>query len=251
MEEIKYNKEWLISQVESGVNLNFLFFWGHTNAKNEESGKFCLSQWYPSPFSIQNITYKTCEHYMMAQKALLFDDLVAFEKIILADSPKEVKALGRTIQNFDESKWNENKFLIVTIGNIHKFNQNKKFKEFLLKSNDSIIVEASPVDAIWGNGMAEDHNDAKNPKAWRGENLLGFALMEVRDVLNYLGDFENPQNVMLAPWNKYPGKNTSDDFYKKGEPEKYLLDYYSFIMNMSEKEQMIYEFYNPMPYNWI
>jgi ribA/ribD-fused uncharacterized protein len=46
-----------------------------------------------------------------------------------------------------------------------------------------VLVEASPRDRIWGIGMSAGHRDASRPSRWRGLNLLGFALMNVRDQL--------------------------------------------------------------------
>lgn len=87
------------------------------------------------------------------------------------------------MKNFDPKLWNENKYQIVTQGNLLKFSQNQKFKDFLLSTGDKVLVEASPYDRIWGIGMLETDNRAENPLLWNGENLLGFALMEVRDEL--------------------------------------------------------------------
>jgi ribA/ribD-fused uncharacterized protein len=71
----------------------------------------------------------------------------------------------------------------VVEGNLHKFSQDENLKEFLLNTNERILVEASPMDKIWGIGLAADHPNIENPILWKGENLLGFALMEVRDEL--------------------------------------------------------------------
>ena len=65
-------------------------------------------------------------------------------------------------------------------GNAAKFGQHAAFRAFLLDTHDRVLVEASPVDAIWGIGLAQEDARALNPVAWRGLNLLGFALMEVR-----------------------------------------------------------------------
>ncbi|WP_223833568.1 NADAR family protein [Pedobacter riviphilus] len=140
-----------------------------------------MSQWWPSPFVENDIIYQTAEHYMMAKKALLFNDHQVFEKILTKKSPKDVKDLGRQIRNFDAAKWNAHKYEIVKQGNLLKFSQNEDLKSFLLQTKNKVLAEASPVDAIWGIGLAEDHIDAINPKNWKGLNLLGFALMEVRD----------------------------------------------------------------------
>lgn len=165
-------------------NDEFLFFWGHHSSKKEMLTKACLSQWWPSPFVENGITYQTAEHYMMAKKALLFNDQEVFEKILTTESPKDVKDLGRQIKNFDVKKWDAHKFDMVKQGNLLKFSQNEALKAFLLQTKSKILAEASPVDGIWGIGLVEDHVNAKIPKHWKGLNLLGFALMEVRDELS-------------------------------------------------------------------
>lgn len=177
---MKYSVEWLKSQ----TSIEFLFFWGHEASKNGSLTKACLSQWWMASFTEDNILYKTAEHYMMAQKAKLFNDMEVFEKILEKESPKDVKDLGRQIRNFESGKWDENKSQIVAQGNYLKFSQNEELKQFLIQTKNKVLAEASPVDPIWGIGLAEDNPKALNPKDWRGENLLGFALMEARDKLN-------------------------------------------------------------------
>jgi ribA/ribD-fused uncharacterized protein len=179
---MKYNIDWLL-ELKDEMNLDFLMFWGHQRSKDGSTIKTCMSQWWPSPFIENGIIYQTAEYYMMGKKALLFDDQEIFEKILTKKSPKDVKDLGRKIRNFDADNWDAHKFDIVKQGNLLKFSQNEKLKSFLLQTKNKILAEASPVDAIWGIGLAEDHLDAKNPKNWKGLNLLGFALMEVRDEL--------------------------------------------------------------------
>ncbi|KAF2331198.1 NADAR family protein [Flavobacterium ginsenosidimutans] len=161
----------------------FLFFWGHQPDKSGKITKTCFSQWWLSSFKVDKVTYKTAEHWMMAKKAELFQDQEILEKILEADSPAEAKKLGREVRNYDDKVWLENRYEIVKEGNYHKFSQNADLKTFLLNTKERVIVEASPVDPIWGIGMASDHKDVLNPKAWKGLNLLGFALMEVRDEL--------------------------------------------------------------------
>lgn len=177
-----YNLKWLTDKFDKDEPIKYIFFWGHSNKNHEEIGKFVFSQWYPSTFVVDNIEYKTAEHWMMAHKAKLFGDNEIFEKILKAEKLGEVKELGRQIRGFDEVKWNENKFEIVKTGSIHKFSQNAKLKEFLNSTGDRVIVEASPTDTIWGIGLSQNSKMIENPHTWRGENLLGFALMEARDV---------------------------------------------------------------------
>ena len=180
---MKYNLSWLTGKFDQGEKISYIFFWGHANKGKNDIGKFVFSQWYPSSFAVDDIVYKTAEHWMMAQKAILFGDAEICQKILQSDKPGEVKVLGRQIKAFDEPTWNENKFEIVKTGNIHKFSQNKKLKDFLIGTGDRVIVEASPTDTIWGIGLPQDAKMIDNPHTWRGENLHGFALMEARDFL--------------------------------------------------------------------
>ncbi len=172
-----------IDSIQKQANAEYLFFWGHQPSKDGSITKTCMSQWWPSEFEENGMIYKTAEHYMMAGKAKLFNDMDIFERVLSKDSPKDVKDLGRQIKNFDAAIWDEQKYNIVKRGNYLKFSQSKNLKHFLIQTKNKILVEASPVDAIWGIGLTEDSPNAKNPKEWRGENLLGFALMEVRDEL--------------------------------------------------------------------
>lgn len=180
---MKYSVSGLVESIQKGVVMKFLFFWGHTPKGGEAVGKFVFSQWYPSPFTVEGVVYKTAEHWMMAQKAKLFGDEIIFQKIVNTNKPGEVKALGRKIVNFDDGRWNEHKYAIVCAGNVHKFGQDEALKKYLLGTGDQVIVEASPTDAIWGIGLSQDAVHVEDPTTWPGQNLLGFALMEARDRL--------------------------------------------------------------------
>ncbi len=145
--------------------------------------KTCLSQWYECEFWVSGTKYSTAEQYMMASKALLFNDINTFHEIMKAHTPKEFKELGRHTKGFDPAIWNAHKDRIVVEGNIAKFSQNEDLKAYLLSTGNKILVEASPYDKIWGIGIDEDHPDAINPARWPGENHLGFALMVARDMI--------------------------------------------------------------------
>ncbi len=162
----------------------YLFFWGHQPSKDGTITKSCFSQWWEQKFTVEGITYRSAEHWMMAKKAELFNDKEIFEKIIACNSPAEAKKLGREVRNYDDVMWLEHRYQIVKEGNFHKFSQNPELCEYLLNTGNRILVEASPVDSIWGIGLAADSPDANNPEHWKGLNLLGFALMEVRDKMN-------------------------------------------------------------------
>lgn len=170
--------------VSAGKRPRFLFFWGHTQKRPGTVGAECFSQWYPALFEHDGVRYPTAEHFMMAEKARLFGDEVHEQQIVEAGSPGEAKALGRKVRGFDEKTWVRERYGIVVRGNLAKFSQHPELRAFLLATKNRVIVEASPRDRIWGIGLGASNARAENPLQWRGLNLLGFALMEVRDRLS-------------------------------------------------------------------
>jgi ribA/ribD-fused uncharacterized protein len=173
----------LITAVRDGLQPKYIFFWGHHPSADGRIRKSCFSQWWPGSFVVDGVVYKTAEHYMMAEKARLFEDEAAREKIIAAGHPGEAKKLGRGVQGFNIQRWEQHRFDIVVRGNLAKFRQNEELKTFLLNSRSRVLVEASPVDKIWGIGLAAEDVRAQNPEEWQGLNLLGFGLMVVRERL--------------------------------------------------------------------
>ncbi len=179
------NHKQLIQACNAGWQPKFVFFWGHTPPKDGAINKSCFSQWYNSPFTIDNIYYPTAEHYMMASKARLFNDNQTLSRILKATHPGEAKSFGREVKNFIPDLWSENCFEIVVKGNLAKFSQNTDLGNFLLNTGNRVLVEASPRDTIWGIGLSEKDDGANQPIRWKGQNLLGFALMETRSQLAY------------------------------------------------------------------
>lgn len=176
---MKYDRQQLVDRMNQGEVLAFQFFWRHSG-NNQKS---CLSQWYPCKIHLNGNVFHSAEQYMMAQKAMLFQDKQTFERIMKADNPRQCKALGREVKGFDEKMWDAAKYKIVLDANYLKFTQNDKLRRFLLATGKDILVEASPYDKVWGIGMDEKSPDANNPALWIEKNMLGFALMEVRDMI--------------------------------------------------------------------
>jgi ribA/ribD-fused uncharacterized protein len=175
--------ETLKRAIDSGWQPEFLLFWGHT-AKDQGIGRHVLSQWWPATFSVDGQAYATAEHYMMARKAELFGDQETLAAILRSPGPSQAKNLGRRVRGFEEERWLAHRFDITVRGNLAKFDQNPELRNWLLASSDAVIVEASPVDRIWGIGLSADDARARDPDVWPGLNLLGFALMKTRFLLS-------------------------------------------------------------------
>ncbi|MEU1261969.1 NADAR family protein [Streptomyces cellulosae] len=181
------SREALIEAVRAGERVKYLHFWGHRPLPDGRVGASCLSQWWPSPFTVDGVEYATAEHWMMAAKARLFGDAEGERRVLAAGHPSEAKKAGRLVRGFDEEVWRRERFGIVVEGSVHKFAAHGELRSFLLDTGERVLVEASPVDREWGIGLAADAEGADDPVRWRGPNLLGFALMEARGRLRGVG----------------------------------------------------------------
>jgi ribA/ribD-fused uncharacterized protein len=173
----------LADATRRGVKAKYLFFWGHQPQPDGSIGKGCLSQWWPAPFVVDGLSFATSEHYMMWRKAILFDDLAVAGQILTTSHPQQAKALGRQIAGFEQQTWDDQRYGVVVAGSVAKFGQHADLRAYLLGTGERVLVEASPVDRIWGIGLAADDPRAADPAQWRGDNLLGFALMDARAAL--------------------------------------------------------------------
>lgn len=175
---MKYNNK-VLEEVYSEDDI--CFFWGHQPAKDGIITESCLSQWWKCAFMENQIIFCCAEQYMMYRKAMLFKDFEYAQKILFCKDAKKIKEYGRLVRGFDEDKWNEEKSNIVLRGNILKFSQNEELYRFLIGTKDKLLVEASPYDKIWGIGMKKNEKGVLEPSKWKGLNLLGFILMDVRN----------------------------------------------------------------------
>ena len=173
----------LIALMDSGARVRFLHFWKHDTDPAAPAGRGSLSQWAPIGFTVDGVRYDTAEHWMMWSKAVLFGDTATAGRILVARHPGDVKKLGREVRGFDETVWKRERFGIVVAGSVAKFGQRDDLREYLIGTGDRILVEASPLDRIWGIGLSAQDASADEPALWRGLNLLGFALMRARTTL--------------------------------------------------------------------
>ena len=142
-----------------------------------------LSNWYLSDFVINNITFTSMKQYMMYQKAMLFGDVEIASQIMGTTDVGRIKALGRSVSNYNESVWNGMRQVLIYKGLVEKFRQNKSLLIELQKTGDAILAECAVQDRIWGIGLSMTDPDRNNMDLWKSQNLLGYALMLVRDEL--------------------------------------------------------------------
>lgn len=150
----------------------YVFFWGSE-----------FSNWYDCHVTYNGMHFFNSEQAFMWKKAVFFDDTKTAIEIAHTSSPAKAKRLGRKVQNFDAQKWSEVCFPIMVEVNFAKYQQNPGLKATLLSTGDKEIVEASPYDSIWGIGLHWEDDRVLNKDEWKGLNLLGRALMEVRESL--------------------------------------------------------------------
>jgi ribA/ribD-fused uncharacterized protein len=167
-------------QIRREQSEEFIFFWGGE-----------CSQWYKSDFVIDKVSYNCAEQYMMAEKAVLFNDFVSFNHVMSTNDPQRQKAIGRSVKNFDQTVWEKECKLIVYRANWAKFTQNPELKQYLMATGKKLFVEASPHDTIWGIGLGEGDPRCHLPQHWKGTNWLGEIITKVRD------DLRTMYNVVL------------------------------------------------------
>lgn len=140
-----------------------------------------MSNFYPCKFEFNGKTFNFSEQCFMYQKAILFNDFEIAKQVLNETDVRKIKALGRKVKNFNNELWDKHKEDFMFNACYVKFSQNDKLKDFLLSTGNHEIVEASPVDNIWGIGFSSD-NAMENIDKW-GQNLLGKTLMKVRAIL--------------------------------------------------------------------
>lgn len=197
----EYSVKDIEEEVQAGIKRERIFFWGHHPKKEGIIDKSCLSQWYMADFYVGHIKYCCMEQYMMSKKAELFGDINTRDKIMNSGKQEEIKQLGREVTPFDSGVWNQFKRPVVLTGNYYKFAQLPELRQYLLDTGEALLAEASPYDRIWGIGLSAEEAKERTVSDWKGQNLLGFALMEVRDELNRLWKYAGEINFeSLHEW---------------------------------------------------
>ena len=148
---------------------------------NEENAY--LSNWYPSPFTVEKKNFSSMEQFMMYRKAICFGDEAVSKNILSTDDASQIKALGRQVKNYDEHIWNGIRQIVVYKGLLAKFSQNEDLKDRLKSTGEAILAECAVKDLIWGVGLSMKDPNRLDKTKWEGQNLLGYTLMMVRECL--------------------------------------------------------------------
>ena len=148
---------------------------------NEENAY--LSNWYPSPFTVEKKNFSSMEQFMMYRKAICFGDEAVAKSILSTDDASQIKALGRQVKNYDEHIWNGIRQIVVYKGLLAKFSQNEDLKDRLKSTGEAILAECAVKDLIWGVGLSMKDPNRLDKTKWKGQNLLGYTLMMVRECL--------------------------------------------------------------------
>lgn len=143
-----------------------------------------LSNWYCSDFILDGMRFNSVEQYMMYNKAITFGDTETAQKILNTNNFKLMKQLGREVHNYNDRVWSSIRYDVVKAGVLAKFSQNAGLAEKLLNTGNSLLAECAVRDRIWGIGLGMSNPDRFNPAMWKGQNLLGKVLMDVRNILN-------------------------------------------------------------------
>lgn len=167
--------------------INEKFLNAHGILVNKSFGLFyggVFSNWYKAPFILHGLSFANSEQWMMYCKASLFKDEYAVDKILKTSDPSEVKQLGRSVKNYNDQLWKEQRYDLVKEGVFAKFDQNIELGTVLLETKDLLLVECSQMDKQWGIGYFANAPECINPSLWKGQNLLGLMLMDVRHTLS-------------------------------------------------------------------
>ena len=177
MQSAFYWTDNVIYCVQEVISMSIVCF----HKPDEENGY--LSNWYPATFTLNGISFTSVEQYMMYQKAVAFDDKEIAKQILATEDVAKIKTLGRKVKNYDDNYWNGIRQIVVYRGLYAKFAQNKELKEQLINTGDAILAECAVKDTIWGIGLSMRSRDRLDRSKWKGQGLLGYTLMMVREEL--------------------------------------------------------------------
>lgn len=142
-----------------------------------------LSNWYLSRFSIGDKCFSSVEQWIMYRKAMVFNDAASAERIMAEINPVKIKEIGRNVAGYVDSVWASVRYNELLKGLRAKFTQSDELRDLLLGTGSVILAEFASNDKIYGVGISNSDPNRFNREYWTGQNLLGAALLQVRDEL--------------------------------------------------------------------
>ena len=142
-----------------------------------------LSNWYLSDFIEDGRLYTSVEQYLTYGKAVAFKDEEMQQAILATHDVAEIKKYGRQVKGYNETVWNGLRQLVLYRGLGLKFSQNAELKQKLIDTGNDMLVECARADKVFACGISMKDPMRLDMSKWSGKNLLGFALMDLREQL--------------------------------------------------------------------
>lgn len=142
-----------------------------------------LSNWYMSDFIEDGRLYTSVEQYLMYGKAVVFKDEEMQQAILATHDVSEIKQYGRQVKGYNETVWNGLRQLVLYRGLVLKFSQNEELRQKLIATGNKMLVECARTDKIFSCGISIKDPMRLDMSKWSGKNLLGFALIDLREQL--------------------------------------------------------------------
>ena len=150
---------------------------------NPEEENGFLSNWYLSDFTVNEVKYSSVEQFMMYKKSICFQDVEKAQQILSTNDVALIKEYGRQVKGYNDSIWCGIRQMVVYQGLLAKFSQNNILCNKLLQTHNDILAECAVKDRVWGIGLSMNDPQRLDLAKWRGQNLLGYTLMMVREEL--------------------------------------------------------------------
>lgn len=142
-----------------------------------------LSNWWIAPFDLEGIRFCSTEQYIMYKKCEMFGDTSAARAVLATDDPAQQQQIARNAKGYNDVVWKGVRQVVAMRGLVEKFAQNTDLLKQLQDTGDSYLVECAISDKAWACGISLYDKARFDISNWKGSNILGFALMEVRSML--------------------------------------------------------------------
>ncbi|KAI6234772.1 hypothetical protein M3Y99_00767000 [Aphelenchoides fujianensis] len=127
--------------------------------------------------------FHNAQNFFAYTKARTFGDNRMAKRILAEPSGRQAQILSFQLSTFDAKKWDAKSFGVMKRALKAKFFQNLYLKKALKETGNDVLVFADDSNLRWSAGVQHTSPKIADPSAWKGKNLLGDALMQVRSSL--------------------------------------------------------------------